>query len=194
MGEGQRKHEGLGVHPPRAEDHLPADRDRQYEDIDKQQVGGKDPRCPPQVLLVDTFDDHHLELARQQQHREHREKRQRKPLRIAERGGATLAAEPQQRAKLRESLRPRPDIGNAVEQAPGHEGAHREKSDELNDRLEGNGRDHAFVPLGAVQMARAEHDRERREGQRDKEGAVLPPGDRRDHGRLQTVGEQVIAG
>ena len=119
--------------------------------------------------------------------------RQREPLGVAERRRPGLAAEAQQRAQLRERLRPRPDVGHAVEEAPGHEGADREEGDELDDRLEGDGRDHALVPLGAVEVPRAEDDGEGRQRQRHQERAVPPPGDA-GAAALRAGGQQVIAG
>ena len=98
LAERQRQDEGLGVGLPRAEDQQAADGDRQDEDVDEQQVGREQPGGAADVPLVDAFDDHDLELTRQEQHRERGEDGQREPLRVVERrrrpgsGGAAPAA------------------------------------------------------------------------------------------------------
>ena len=95
--ERQRQDEGLGVGLPRTEDEQAADGDRQHEDVDEQEIGREQPGGAADVPLVDAFDDHDLELPRQQQHREHGEDGQREPLRVVERrrpgrGGAAPRA------------------------------------------------------------------------------------------------------
>ena len=75
---------------------------------------------------------------------------------------------------------------------PGHEGPDREKGDKLDDGLEGDGRHHALVALGAVEMPGTEDDGEGGERQRHRQRAVPPPGD--GDGGFRAGGQQMIAG
>ncbi|HSC62484.1 MAG TPA: hypothetical protein VLD35_02540 [Caldimonas sp.] len=171
--ERQRQHEGLGAAAGACRMQQPAERDRQHEHVDQQQVQRERPRRAPDVALVDVLDDHHLELARQEEQRQHRQQGQREPLAAGE---AVLGAESEQRLQVRPRRGPREDVAGAREQAPGDERADGEERDQLDDRLHRDRGDHALVTLGGVEVPGAEGDREAGEHQRDVEGAVAPPG------------------
>ncbi len=147
-----------------------ADRDRQHEQVDQQQVQRERPGSPAHVALVDVLDHHHLELPWQEDHRQHRQQRQREPLVVGKRGAAL-----QQLAHLGHALRAVEQVGRAAEQAPGHEAADRQEGQQLDHRLQRDRRHHAFVALGGVQVPRAEHDREAGQHQRHDQRAVAPP-------------------
>ena len=127
--------------------------------------------------LVDVLDHHHLELARQEDHRQHRQQRQREPLLVGE--GLCPAPGVSSAAQLGHGHGPREQVAQAVEQAPGDEHADRQEGQQLDHRLEGDRRDHAFVALGAVEVARAEHDREAGQRQREVQRAVAATSARR---------------
>ena len=169
-----------------------AKRDRQHEQVDQQQVQRKHPGGTFEVRFIDVLDHHHLELTRQEHHRQHCQQRQREPLLVGELL-TRLLRQREQRLQFGRGPRAREDVGRPVEQAPGHEGAHRDEGDELDDRLERDRGHHAFVFFGAVQVARAEHHREAGQCQREVEGAVAPPGQRCGQRRAQRRGEQRVA-
>ena len=85
----QRQHEGVGVDRAGREMQQPAERDRQHEDVDREEVEREQPDRLVEVALVDVLDDGHLELARQEHDRGHREERERGPRRVV----AAFAAE-----------------------------------------------------------------------------------------------------
>ena len=57
----------------------PGKRDRQHEDIDRQQVEREQPDRLVEMPFVDVFDDRDLELARQEHDGEHRQEGERGP-------------------------------------------------------------------------------------------------------------------
>ena len=76
LGERQAEHEGVGVHRPRpAKRTQPAEGDRRDEEVDDEQVEREEPDRGLHVALVDVLHDRHLELARQEEDREHRDER-----------------------------------------------------------------------------------------------------------------------
>jgi hypothetical protein len=120
------------------------------------------------VALVHVLHHRDLELARQQQDREHRQHRQPQQLAVA---GALLAG-PQQLAGPRHGGRPLEQVAEAAEDPEGHEQADAQEGNELHDRLEGDRGDQALVSLAHVELPGAERDRERSEEQRDVERLV----------------------
>jgi hypothetical protein len=72
---GQGQDERVGVHPPPppGEVQAAAEGNREHEQVDGEQVERKEPDRLGQMVLVDVFDHHDLELARQKQHRKHRQ-------------------------------------------------------------------------------------------------------------------------
>ena len=141
--------------------------------------------------LVDVLHHHHLELARQEDDRQHRQHGKRKPLRIRER--SAVLGRGQQRAEFRHRRGAGEEVGRALEQAPGHEDADRDERDQLDHRFEGDGGHHAFVPLGAVDVARAEDHGEACQRERDVERAVLVPRHALVRCRTGGQGQQRIA-
>ena len=166
-GQRQAQHEGVGVDLAPGEEQQAAQRDRQHEEVDGQQVGREHPGGAAQVAFLHVLDHHHLELPRQEDHRQHRQQRQREPLRVGE--GLALF-QPQQRRQLGHGQRPGEQVRRPAEQAPGDEHAHGHEGQQLDQRLERDGRDQAFVALAAVEVARAEHHREA--GQRQRHAAA----------------------
>ena len=101
------------------------------------------------MVLVDVLDHADLELARQEEDRQHRQKHERGPRAVS----AGLAAEAQQLLDVRQLRGTREQVGKAAVQAEGDEHADREEGEQLDDRLERDRRDHAFVALGRVGIA-----------------------------------------
>ena len=186
----QREHKVLGVHLPGAEIQQAAQGNRQHKQVDGQQVQGKHPHRPAQVALAHVFHHHHLKLARQKNHRKHGQQRQRKPLRP---GKATALLQPQQRRQFGHGPGAGKQIGKTVKQAVHHEQAHRQKRHQLDHRLKGNGRHHALMPLGGVQVPRAKHHGKASQRQRHVKGAVLAPVQQRLGVGAQRAGQQGIA-
>ncbi len=83
LGHRQRQHECVGVHAAAREMEQAAEGDRQHEDIDKQQIEGKQPDRLLDVPLVDVLDHEHLELSRQYEDRQHGEQGERDPAGVA---------------------------------------------------------------------------------------------------------------
>ena len=148
--------------------------------VDREHVDRKQPDRLLQVLFVDVLDHRDLELARQEHDGEHRQDRQPHPARVAA-GDALERGE--QRRELRCRRGAREDVAEAVVDPEGHEGADREKREQLHERLERDGGHHALVVLGGVEVTRAERDREQRQDQRDPERGVLKDRHRADLGR-----------
>ena len=148
--------------------HQPAERDRQHEDIDRKQIERKQPDRLVEMALVDVFHHRDLELARQEHDGEHRQKGQRGPARVI----AAFAAEHGQGIELRHGGRAAKDVVEAVVDAEGHEQADGDKCQQLDQRFERDGGDQAFMPLGRVEVARAEENGEGREQHRDVERVV----------------------
>ena len=67
------------------------------------------------------------------------------------------------------------EITGASEHPPRDHCADRHEGQQLDDRLECDCGDHAFVAFGGVQVPGAEHDREAGQQQRDVQRAVAPP-------------------
>ena len=171
--ERQRQHEGFRIGAALAEVQQPAERDRQHEQVDQQQVQREGPTGAPDMPLVDVLDHHDLELAWQEDHRKHRQQRQCEPLPAGE---AALAAQAEQRLQIDAQGGAREDLARAVEEAPADEHADRHEGQQLDHRLQRDGGHHALVPLAGVEVAGAEGDREAGQCQRDVQRAVVPPG------------------
>jgi hypothetical protein len=113
----------------------PAIGDRHHEEVDEQQIERKEPDGAAQMALVAVFHDRDLELARQQHDRQAGQQGDGEP--VGEGRDARLEQRLQQRAVLdRRQRRPA-----QAEEAEGDEESHREKGHELDDGLEGDGRD-----------------------------------------------------
>ena len=126
------------------------------------------------MALVDVFDDRDLELARQQDDRQHRQHRQRRPGGVVA-GGAALH---QQRVELGHRGGFGKHIGEAVEHAVSHEHADGNKGDQFDDGLKGDDCDQTLVAFGGVEVAGAKQDGECRQQHRNVEGVVLEKGQR----------------
>jgi len=77
-------------------------------------------------------------------------------------------AERQERGELRMGRDAREDIGHAAVEPPRHERADRHERDELHDGFRGDRRHEAGLLTREVEIARAEQDREQREGPGDQ--------------------------
>ena len=188
-GHRQRQHEGLGVHRAAAKIQQSAQRNRQHEQVDQQQVERKHPDRPAQVALTDVFHHHHLKLPGQKQHRQHRQQDQRKPLRP---GKAIALLQPHQALQGWHRLGAGKQVAQAVEQAINHKHTHCQEGHQLDHRLEGYRRHHALVPLGGVQVPGAKHHGETGQHQRDIKSTVAQPVHRTRRGRARRCGEQAI--
>ncbi len=124
------------------------------------------------MLLVDVLDHRDLELARQEDDRQHRQQHVGEPAAVAEPPGAV---EGEQALQLGHCGGARVEVAEAVVEPVGDVDADREEGEQLDHRLEGDRRHHALVALGGVEVAGAEQHREGSERQRDVERAVLPP-------------------
>lgn len=67
-------------------------------------------------------------------------------------------------------------VVETVIQAISHKGAYREKGEQFDQRLKGNGKHHAPVVFCGVEVARAKQDSEQRQHQRHDQCRVLDPG------------------
>ena len=164
----QRQHEGVGVHGAAREMQQAAEGDRQHEHVDRQQVEREQPDRLVEVALVHVLDHRHLELARQEHDRDHRQERERSPARVV----AGRAPERQQRIELRHLRGAVEDVAEAVVHPEGDEQPDGEEGEQLDQRLERDRRDHALVALGRVEVAGAEQDGEGGEQHRDVERVV----------------------
>ena len=185
----QRQDKIVGIHLPRSKIQQAAQSNRQHKQIDGQQVQRKHPDGAAQVALAHVFHHHHLELARQKDHRKHRQQRQGKPL-----GPGKVAAllQAQQLGQLGHGVRARKEIGQPIEQTINHKQAHRQKSNELDHRLKGNGRHQPFVALRRIQVPGAKHHGETGQRQRQVKRAVLRPMRLRGQRAERTGGEQAV--
>ena len=168
-GHRQREDEGVGVHRAAREQQQPAERDGQDEHVDEEQVEREQPDRPAEVVLVHVLDDRDLELPREKHEREHRQEREERPgpPASARRRGAGELAQPGRCAGEAE------DVAEAAVDAKRDERPDGEEGEELHQRLERDRGDEPLVPLGDVEVARAEQDRERGERDRDVERLVL---------------------
>ena len=145
-----------------------AERDRQHEDVDRQQVEREQPDRLVEVALVHVFHHRHLELARQEHDGGHRQEGERGPRRVV----AAVAADREQRAQLGHLAGAAEDVVEAVVHPEGDEQAHRDEGEQLHHRLECDRRHQALVALGGVEVARAEQDGEGGQQHGDVEGVV----------------------
>ncbi len=168
-GHRQSQHEGVGIDPGALKMQHAGQRHRQHEEVDQEQVERKHPHRTAQMALVDVFHHGDLELARQQQRGEQREKDQGAPGAIGSRrvGGGETARD------VRHRRRPGKNVADAVVNAPDHEDAHRQEGRELDHGFDGDCRHHAFVALGGVEVARAEEDGKRGQDHRHVKRTVL---------------------
>ena len=165
----QRQDEHVGIDLAAGKVQQAAERDRQHEQVDRQQVEREHPARLSQVALVDVLDHGDLELARQEHDGEHRQHDQPCPARIA---AAGPLGRREHRGELGVGGGAGEQITEAAVDAEGDEQPDRKEGGELDHRLECDRRDHALVTLGRVEMARAEQDRERGQQQRDVESGV----------------------
>ncbi|MDT4847349.1 hypothetical protein FQZ97_814010 [compost metagenome] len=110
MGHGQGEDEGVGIHRADGKMHETGERDRQHEDIDRQQVQREQPDGLGQVVLVDVLHHADLELAWQEEDRQHRQEDQRSPGTVS----TGRAAEGQQLADIRQPRGLREHVGETM--------------------------------------------------------------------------------
>ncbi|MCZ7562889.1 MAG: hypothetical protein M5U08_02970 [Burkholderiales bacterium] len=137
-----------------------AEGDRQHENVDREHVEREEPDRLVQVAFVHVLDHRHLELARQEHDREHRQDRQPHPASVAA-GDALDRREHRRQPRLGGGARE--DVAESVVDDEGDEDADRHECEQFHQRLEGDRRDHALVMLGGVEMARSEQNGEERE-------------------------------
>jgi hypothetical protein len=138
---------------------------RQYENVDQQQIKRKEPDRPFDVGLIHVFDHDDLKLAGQENNRQPGEQNQRSP------GTGAPGIEFKESAKISFGSSPLEQIAQAAEQAIGHKNA---------DRHEGNQLDHRFKATAATMPScrsvasrwRAEQDGKERQDDRDQEGRI----------------------
>jgi hypothetical protein len=138
----------------------------QDEDVDQQEIQREQPDGPPEVRLIDVLDHDDLELAWQENDGKAGKQDQRSP-----RPG-TARIRLQQARQFGRCGRPLEELGKAAEHAVGDEQADCQEGQQLDHRLEGNRRHHAFVALGRIKMACAEKNRKHRQQCCDDEGGV----------------------
>ena len=171
-GQGQRQYKIFGIGLARAKIQQPAKCNGQHKQIDQQQIQRKHPDGAAQVGLAHVFHHHDLELSRQEHHREHRQHRQPEPLRP---GKLAALLQAQQLAQFWHGLRAGEQVFQAIKQAVDDKETHGQECHQLDHRLKRNGRHHAFVPLGGVEVPRSKHHRKTGQNQRYIKGAVLAP-------------------
>ncbi len=144
----------------------------QHEEVDQQEVERKHPARAAHMVFVHVLHHHDLKLPWQHQRGAQGQHHQPHPARPGI-GPALLGMQ-----QVRE-LWPRPRLGKNVaqttKQAVDDKHADAQKSGQLDQRLKGYGRHHAFVALGGIEVARAKHDGETGQGDGDVKGAVLAP-------------------
>ncbi len=181
----QRQDERVRVDTPVGKVHPAAERDRQYEDVDREHVDGEQPDRLLQMVFIDVLDHRDLKLARQEHDREHGQDRQPDPARIASRN--TLERSEHGR-ELRFGGRAREHVPEAVVDPEGHERADREEREQLHERLERDCGHHALVMLGGVEVTRPEGNREQRQDKRHPQRGVLQDRHRRHLGGHDDLG------
>ena len=170
MGERQGQHEGIGIDGLTGEMQQAAERDRQHENIDQQEVEREQPDGTLEVRLVNILDNNDLELARQEDDGQTGKQDQRGP-----RAG-TCRIRLHQARQFGRGSGACEEIGKAVEHAISHEQADGEEGEQLDHRLKGDRRDHAFVALGRIEMACPEPDGEQRQHGGNQQRRIQPPG------------------
>ena len=187
----QRQHERVGIDAAAGEAHQAPKRDRQDKQIERERIERQEPNCLADMTLADVLDDADLELPRKAHHRERRDEHQRHPAGRA----AGCRIERQQAAQVRGLCGARKHVAQPVIDAIDDKRADSEERRELHDGFEGDRGNHSLVPLGRVQMPRAEQHCEEREDQRDVERRVFD--DRRRVGRrrrqLRKLGDDRVA-
>ena len=166
-GERQGKHEGIRVATEFADMKQPGHGDRQHENIDRQQVERKYPGRLAQMGRVGVFNHRHLELARQAEDGQRREKSERPEIRRA--CGRPEIDEMRQRRRRRDAVE---DVGKAVVEPVGDKSTNQQEGDQLDQRFERDRRHHAVVLLGRIDPTRAENHDEKAHDQRDVERGV----------------------
>ena len=166
----------------RASEKQSAVRDREHEDIDKEQVERKEPHGLLDMTGRVVLDHGDVKLPGQEHDGHHRQKGERRPLEKAHRGPLS---EPRERGKAGH-LELSEDIAEAAEYPVGDKEPDKEKGDEFDRRFKGNGKHEAAVPLRGVKPSRAEDDREHAEHQRNepaREVAALGSSGKKGEGR-----------
>lgn len=167
---GQRQADDEGVrHYPGGQVQLAGEGDRHHEQRGQHQVDGEHPARQVEVARLDVLHHGDVELPRQAHDRGHRHaglQQHRRPVH----GLFPVVGQLRRGAGLGE------EIGEAVVEAEGDEDAHGEEGGELDQRLEGDGQDHAAVVFGDIQAAGTEDDGEQRQHQRHDQRRVLGAG------------------
>ncbi len=180
-----RQHQAVGIGAG-GHDQPPGNRDRQDEEIDRQQVEREEPERAIEMALVDILHDHDLELARQAEDGGHGEEGHGDPVDAAHDAGVLV-----QRLDGRRRGAFGEEVAEAMEDAIGHEQADGGERHQLEDRFEGDRDHHAGMVLVRMEAAAAEEHGEDGEHQRRPQGAI---GEHRDHaliGDRATGGEHV---
>ena len=186
VGQRYRKNEGLRVRLAGTGQQHPTESDGEDEHIDQQQVGREHPCGAAQMALIDVFHHHDLELARQENHRQHRQQSEREPLTPGKCRRPPATGQLRQRRNLRGTFE---DVAHAVEQAVAHVQSDGQKCHQLDERLEGDRRDHAFMALQRVQTPCAEHGGKAGQSKGEVKRAVVPPARRRQMRGTARVGQ-----
>ena len=132
-----------------------AERDRQYEQINGKHVKRKQPDRLVQVFFIDVLDHGDLKLARQEQEGQHRQYDEPDPAHVIARSpteGRSQCGQLWLRHRLAKNVCRAVEHDESDVNAQGHE------RDQLDQRLEGDGGNHALMALGHVEFPCAEGD------------------------------------
>ena len=129
---GKGQHEGVGVHVPVGKmQHAPEGHGK-HENVDREQIQGKEPDGLVQVFLVDVFDHRHLELPGQKDDGRHGKENVHPPVGV----GAVPFPDGEQLLQVRGVFRFLDDVAEAVVYVISDEYAHCQEGGQLHDGLE----------------------------------------------------------
>ena len=181
----QREHGHVPVDGAFGKGQASCDRQRNDENVDRDEIERKEPRGRAHVALIAVLDHGDVELARQQQDAAGRQECGRDPCgrvrharKHAADGGIGRGA--------------RGEIAQAVEHPPRHVDADGDEGDELDEGFHRDREDEAVLVFGGVDVARAERHREARQHQAtmkdrlpalEESAMVRPAFERVEHGR-----------
>ncbi len=159
---GKRQNRQIAVDRPVREQLEPGDGERRDEKVDQHEIGRKKPRRRAQVAPVVVLDHRDVELTRKENDRERREQRGRPP-------GRGIRRRLNDRGDPRIEVGDLGEIDDAAVEPPDDERADRQKRRELDDQLDGDGKDETVLMLFRIEPPRAEGDGEDGEHESDRQ-------------------------
>jgi hypothetical protein len=168
----EREDKGIRVDSPFRKPLQPRQRDGQHEQIDGEQIQGKQPCRFLEMFFVHILHDEHLELPGQKHDGHHGEKGQGQPRGVS----STQGFEPHELLQLREFHGTPEEVPRSGEYTVRDEYTHRAEGEQFDHRLEGDGRHHALVPLCRINVAGAEEDGKGRHDECHVQSRVMPHG------------------